>query len=154
VSIWKGVYGITKEVARHLLRRPVAGIAAVAQTEDGRWLLIRRGISGQWALPGGTLEWGETLRTGVVRELDEEAGVDVLSLGKLVGVYSRPDRDCRFHALTVVVRATVTPPLRPPKNRLEIREAMLFKTEDLPQNLAHGMSDMLADAQAGRIDWE
>lgn len=52
------------------------GIAAAAQTEDGRWLLIRRGDTGQWALPGGTLEWGETLREAIVRELAEEAGVD------------------------------------------------------------------------------
>lgn len=154
VSIWKGIYGVTKEVARHLLRRPVAGVAAVAKTEDGRVLLIRRGLSGEWALPGGTLEWGETLRTGIVRELDEEAGVDVLSVGDLVGVYSRPERDRRFHALTVVVRVTVTPPARPPKNRVEIREAALFEPENLPQRLAHGMSDMLADAQAGRIRWE
>jgi 8-oxo-dGTP diphosphatase len=154
VSLLEGIYGITKEAARHLLRRPVVGIAAAAQTEDGRWLLIRRGLSGQWALPGGTLEWGETLRAGVGRELDEEAGVDLVSLGGLVGVYSRPDRDRRFHAVTVVVRATVTPPLRPPNNRVEIREAALFEEENLPSTLAHGMSDMLADARSGRVDWE
>ena len=71
-----GYIKILREATRHILRRPVLGIAAAAQTEDGRWLLIRRGDTGQWALPGGTLEWGETLREAIVRELAEEAGVD------------------------------------------------------------------------------
>ena len=38
---------------------------AAARTADGRWVLIRRGDTGEWALPGGTLEWGETLRKGI-----------------------------------------------------------------------------------------
>ena len=72
----RGVLAIVKEATRHLLRRPVVGIAAAARTDDGRWLLVRRADVGQWALPGGTLEWGETLRASIVRELAEEAGVD------------------------------------------------------------------------------
>jgi len=140
---------IVKEVARHLLRRPVVGLAAAARVEDGRWLLIRRGDTGEWALPGGTLEWGETLTTTLVRELREEAGVELVRQGALVGVYSRPDRDARFHAVTVVVAATVTEPMRPPMNPLEIREVGLFRDDELPIGLAHGMTDMLADARAG-----
>jgi len=80
-----GAFVLVKEVARHLLRRPVVGIAAVARTADGRWLLVRRADVGDWALPGGTLEWGETLRTSIVRELAEEAGVDRCTVGRLVG---------------------------------------------------------------------
>src|SRR5258706_16162637 len=102
-----GVFRLVREAARHLLRRPVVGIAGAARTEDGRWLLIRRGDTGDWALPGGTLEWGETLREGIEREIYEEAGARVESLGALSGVYSRPDRDVRFHAVTIVVRARV-----------------------------------------------
>src|SRR5690606_23697084 len=97
-----GVVGIVKEVGRHLLRRPVVGIAMAARTDDGRWVLIRRGDTGTWALPGGTLEWGETLESALGRELAEEAGVLTWRLERVVGVYSRPDRDPRFHAVTVV----------------------------------------------------
>src|SRR5712691_10201965 len=93
LALPKGALTILKEVARHLLRRPVVGIAAAAKTSDGKWLLIRRGDTGTWALPGGTLEWGETLRVGLARELAEEAGVDVAEVERVVGVYSRPDRD-------------------------------------------------------------
>lgn len=142
------VLGLAKEVARHLLRRPVVGIAAAARTADGRWLLIRRGDTGTWALPGGTLEWGETLRSALVRELEEEAGVRGAILERVVGVYSRPDRDPRFHAVTVVVRALVEPPTAAPMNPLEIREARLFADDELPP-LAMGMDDMLAAARRG-----
>src|SRR5690606_9838319 len=105
-----GFWVLGKEILRHLLRRPVVGVCAAARTRNGEWLLVRRTDSGRWALPGGTLEWGETLRTGLVRELREEAGVVDVELGELVGVYSDPARDPRFHAVTVVVRATVGAP--------------------------------------------
>jgi len=154
VKIPSALFGIVKEVARHLLKRPVVGIGAAARTPDGRLLLIRRGDTGTWALPGGTLEWGETLRSGLARELEEETGARVLSLGRLVGVYSGPERDPRFHAVTVIVEAAVTEPEKPPKNPLEILEVRAFGDEELPPNLAFGMQDMLGDARAGRTVWE
>jgi 8-oxo-dGTP diphosphatase len=150
----QGLFVIVKEVARHVLRRPVVGIAAAARTPDGRWVLVRRSDTGQWALPGGTLEWGERLRTALARELAEEAGVDVIELGDVSGVYSDPARDERFHAVTIVVFATVTEPSRPPDNPAEITEVGLFADADLPQQLAHGMGEMLANARARRPVWE
>jgi 8-oxo-dGTP diphosphatase len=139
----KGALVLVKEVARHLLRRPVVGIVAAARIPDGRWLLVRRADTGEWALAGGTLEWGETLRRSIVRELAEEAGVDRCDLVRLVGVFSRPDRDPRFHGVTVVVECRIDPPVRPPSNSLEITEVGLFSTEALPRTLAMGMQDML-----------
>lgn len=154
MRIPKGVWTVVKEVARHVLRRPVVGIAAAARTADGRWLLIRRTDTGQWALPGGTLEWGERLRVAIARELSEEAGVDVTELGEVSGVYSDPDRDLRFHAVTIVVHARVTEPTRPPVNPMEVSEVRLFETTALPDELAHGMTRMLADAVTGKPAWE
>ncbi len=72
----QGALPILKEVARHLLRRPVVGIAAVARRHDGHLLLVKRGDTGSWGLPGGTMEWGEPARASLVRELREEAGSD------------------------------------------------------------------------------
>jgi 8-oxo-dGTP diphosphatase len=144
-----GAFVLIKEVARHLLRRPVVGIAAAARTSDGRWLLVRRADVDDWALPGGTLEWGETLRTSIVRELAEEAGVERCTVGRLVGVYSRPDRDPRMHGVTVVVECAIDPPTRAPENPLEIAEARLFHASELPASLAMGMRDMLDAALRG-----
>lgn len=151
----QGAYGVVHEITRHLLRRPVVGVAAAAMTEDGRWVLIRRADTGTWALPGGTLEWGETLRTGLRRELEEEAGIVDATYGGVVGVYSAPERDVRFHAVTVVVRCTVAPPVKPPKNPVEIREVGLFRESELPRPLAMGMDDMLTAALRGAMaEWE
>lgn len=59
--------------------------------ENGRALLIRRGsepLKGQWSVPGGTLELGESLQEGVIRELREETGLDVRVL-ELIEVFDR-----------------------------------------------------------------
>lgn len=140
----EGVVGIAKEIARHVLRRPVVGLAVAARTEDGSWVLIRRGDTGTWALPGGTLEWGETLESTLARELEEEAGITEASLLRVVGVFSRPDRDPRFHAVTIVVEARVTPPAKKPMNPLEILEIGVFADDAVPEPLAMTMSDFVA----------
>ncbi len=154
MRIPSGLFKIVKEVARHLLRRPVIGIVAAAQTPDGRWLLVRRGDTGKWALPGGTLEWGETLRAAVGRELEEETGGKLLSLGGLLGVYSAPERDPRFHAVTIVVEATVAAPDAPVMNALEITEVGLFEPSELPEDITQGMADVIANARSKTQVWE
>ncbi len=154
MRIPRGLWTLVKEVARHVLRRPVVGIAVAARAEDGRWLLIRRTDTGQWALPGGTLEWGETLRVAAARELLEEAGVEGAQLGELAGVWSDPKRDARFHAVTIVVHARVQAPTRPPMNPVEISEVGLFSDAELPAELAHGMTDLLERARAADLHWE
>ena len=140
----KAAYGLIHEATRHLLRRPVVGVAAVARTADGRFLLIRRGDTGEWGLPGGTLEWGETLRQALGRELEEEAGVVDHELVRVLGAWSAPARDIRFHAVTVGVEVRVPTPTKPPKNALEIREARLFGESELPARLAFDMQDIVA----------
>ena len=74
--------------------RPFIGIGAII-IEDGRVLLVKRGhapLSGEWSIPGGVLELGETLREGVVREALEETGLTVKAL-ELLGVFDRIVRD-------------------------------------------------------------
>ncbi|MGA2449553.1 MAG: NUDIX domain-containing protein [Polyangiaceae bacterium] len=145
----RGAFAVIREIARHLVRRPVVGVAVAGRTRgDDRWLLVRRTDVGEWALPGGTLEWGETLRGCAAREIAEEAGVDACDVLRLVGVFSRPDRDPRFHAVTVVLECVVEPPRRPPNNPLEIAEVGLFAADHIPETMAMGMRDMLMAAMA------
>ncbi|MGV3623933.1 MAG: NUDIX domain-containing protein [Archangium sp.] len=154
MRIPKAAFGIVKEVARHLLRRPVCGLVAIPRDPDGRIVLIRRGDTGEWCLPGGTLEWGETFKEMLPRELMEEAGVELLEAGELLGLYSNPNRDPRFHAVTAVVAAKVSKPVRAPMNPLEILEVKAFDEKDLPSPLSHGMSDVLHRALSGERHWE
>ncbi|MFT3928098.1 MAG: NUDIX hydrolase [Myxococcales bacterium] len=145
----RGALPILKEVARHLLRRPVVGIAAVARRHDGHILLVKRGDTGTWGLPGGTMEWGEPARTSLTRELREEAGATVLRTGRLVGVFTAPERDDRMHGVTIVVEAEVAPELSGPENPIEIHEARFFPPDALPHPLAFTGDDMVKQALAG-----
>jgi 8-oxo-dGTP diphosphatase len=66
-------------------------------------VLIRRGtepFAGQWALPGGFVELGETVEEAAAREAAEETGLAV-EVGRLIGVYSEPERDPRGHNVSV-----------------------------------------------------
>ena len=77
-------------MAREYPERPVVGVGGVV-IEDGRTLLIRRGsepLRGQWSIPGGTLELGESLEAGVARELLEETGLEV-RIVELIEVFDR-----------------------------------------------------------------
>jgi 8-oxo-dGTP diphosphatase len=72
-------------------------------------VLVRRGsdpYEGQWALPGGFVEVGETVRQAAAREAAEETGLAV-EVSELVGVYSEPDRDPRGHNVSVAFLARV-----------------------------------------------
>jgi 8-oxo-dGTP diphosphatase len=76
--------------SREFPDRPVVGVGGVV-IEDGRALLIRRGsepLRGEWSIPGGTLELGESLSAGVARELREETGLEVRVLD-LIEVFDR-----------------------------------------------------------------
>lgn len=74
--------------------RPVVGVGGVI-VDHGRAVLIRRGtepLLGQWSIPGGSLEIGETLQEGVTRELLEETGLEVRVLD-LIEVFDRIYRE-------------------------------------------------------------
>lgn len=75
---------------REYPQQPLVGVGAVI-VEDGRVLLIKRGkapLLGEWSIPGGMLELGETLRQGVEREALEETGLVVRAID-LLGVFDR-----------------------------------------------------------------
>ena len=73
---------------------PLVGVGAII-IEDGRVLLVKRGhppLAGEWSIPGGVLEVGETLREAAIREAREETCLTVES-ADLLGVYDRVLRD-------------------------------------------------------------
>jgi 8-oxo-dGTP pyrophosphatase MutT (NUDIX family) len=81
--------GITLESdwERALGVRP--SVSAVITDRRGRLLLQQRSDGGQWGLPGGSVEIGESVTEAIVREVREETGLRV-SVGRLIGVYSEP----------------------------------------------------------------
>ena len=87
---------------------PKLMVDVVIPSEKGV-VLVRRGsepYEGRWALPGGFVEVGETVRQAAAREAAEETGLAV-EISRLVGVYSEPDRDPRGHNVSVAFLARV-----------------------------------------------
>src|SRR2546423_11316683 len=79
---------------------PLVGVGAII-IDDGRVLLVKRGhapLAGEWSIPGGVLEVGETMREGVVREAREETSL-LIEPTDLLGVYDRVLRDDRGQVL-------------------------------------------------------
>src|SRR5579864_3946715 len=77
---------------------PLVGVGAIIIEHD-RVILVKRGhppLLGEWSIPGGMLEVGETLRQAAVREVLEETGLCV-EVGELLGVYDRILRDSDEH---------------------------------------------------------
>ncbi len=93
----------------------------VLVAKDDKILLIKRKhkpFKGRFALPGGFVEYGETVEQAAVRECREETGIEV-ELEGLLGVYSAPDRDPRGHVISVVFFANAKKGKPVPSNETE-----------------------------------
>jgi 8-oxo-dGTP diphosphatase len=113
------------------LKLPRLTVDSFVKDRRGRLLLVRRGrppFLGMWALPGGFCEWRETTEECCARETLEETGVTV-EVGKLLGVYSDPDRDPRGHTVTVLYAAR--PVAGEPKGSDDAAEARWFTRKEI-----------------------
>jgi 8-oxo-dGTP diphosphatase len=90
-------------------KQPALTVDCVVFDDRGRLLLIRRKnppFQGQYALPGGFVDYGETTEQAAARELAEETGLAATTLF-LIGVYSDPARDPRGHTVSIAYLVTV-----------------------------------------------
>ena len=144
------IYNLMK---REYPESPLVGVGAVIIDPDPsrnsrRVLLIRRGTApllGEWSLPGGVLECGESLRDAVVREAREETGL-IVECGEMLGVYERVIRGdegrVRYHFVLIDFLC------RPVGGELaagsDAAEVGWFTREQLPAlNLAYDASDVV-----------
>jgi 8-oxo-dGTP diphosphatase len=86
--------------------RPLVGVGAVI-VHDGKVVIVQRGtepLKGQWSVPGGALEVGETLRECAAREALEETGLEV-EAGEVLevfdAIYRKPDGRIQYHYVLI-----------------------------------------------------
>ena len=128
-------------------RRPRIAVDLIIEMEEGRIVLIRRRNPPHgWALPGGFLEYGESLEAAAVREAKEETGLDVV-LDRQLHTYSDPGRDPRGHTVSTVfiARARGTP-----RAGDDAGDTRVSRLTELPSPLAFDHEKILADYLALR----
>jgi ADP-ribose pyrophosphatase YjhB (NUDIX family) len=121
------------------------GTSIIPILPDGRIVLIRRRDNGKWGLPGGIVNWGEDIPTTVERELEEETGLEVSKIRRLVGVYSSPERDPRVHSICVVIEVEAQGTMQV-KDTMEVLDVQAFPPNSLPiGTLSHDHDRQLQD---------
>lgn len=131
-------------------RNPVPTVDIIIEYQSQGVILIERAKPPLgWALPGGFVEYGETLEEAASREAREETGLEVVLLGQF-HAYSDPRRDPRQHTITTVFVARGA---GVPRAASDARNLAVFSPETLPENLAFDHARILADYLKVRPDW-
>ena len=113
-------------------RNPFPTVDIIIKVNEGIVLIKRKNPPHGWALPGGFVDYGESLETAAVREAKEETSLDVTLISQL-GAYSAPNRDPRHHTISVVFIAEAD---GTPVAADDALLAEIFTSENLPDNMA------------------
>ncbi len=122
-------------------RNPLPTVDIIIEVKGGIVLIERKNPPYGWAIPGGFVDYGESVEDCAVREAREETGLNI-SLKDLLYVYSRPDRDPRHHTLTTVFIATAD---GQPVAGDDAKAAGVFHARMLPAPLVFDHAEILVD---------
>jgi len=128
-----------KEVLKY--KNPFPTVDIIIETEGGIVLIQRKNPPYGWALPGGFVDYGESLEKAAVREAKEETSLDIELVSQL-GAYSDPDRDPRYHTISVVFTAKAEGQAHASDDAVDIG---IFTHDTLPDVLAFDHDRILKD---------
>ena len=120
---------------------PFLTVDGIVEYKGGVVLIQRSNPPLGWALPGGFVDYGESVEQAVKREIKEETGLDFLGF-KQFKVYSSPDRDPRFHTASVVFVGKGKGRL---KGASDAAKAEVFPLKNLPEKMAFDHRRIIED---------
>ncbi len=125
---------------------PLCTVDAIIETGNGIILIKRKNPPSGWAIPGGFVDYGESLEDAVCREAKEETGLDI-ELLKQFHTYSDPERDPRHHTISTIYIATAS---GEPKAGDDAKEVGIFNKDSLPKDIAFDHRQILEDYFSGK----
>ena len=121
---------------------PTPTVDIIIEVEGGGIVLImRKNEPIGWAIPGGFVDYGESLENAAIREAKEETSLDVTLTGQL-HTYSKPDRDPRQHTISTVFTAEGR---GTPKAADDAAEIEIFAENTLPEPIMFDHREILSD---------
>ena len=122
-------------------RNPLVTVDIIIEIDCGIVLIRRANPPHGWALPGGFVDYGESLETAAVREAKEETCLTV-ELTEQFHTYSDPQRDPRYHTVTTVFLARAT---GNPRAADDAREIGVFVRQKLPEPIVFDHEKIIRD---------
>ncbi|HID93909.1 MAG TPA: NUDIX hydrolase [bacterium (Candidatus Stahlbacteria)] len=123
------------------MKQPRLTVDIIIELNDGIVLINRKNPPYGWAIPGGFVDYGETVEEAAIREAKEETSLDIERLSQF-HVYSDPGRDPRGHTVSVVF---VAKGIGVPMAASDAKGIGVFKRGNLPQNIAFDHRKILED---------
>ncbi len=127
-------------------RNPLLTVDAIIEIDNGIILIKRKNPPAGWAIPGGFVDYGETLEEAAIREMKEETSLDI-NLGRQFHTYSNPDRDPRHHTVSTIFIATATGNPEAVDDAIDIG---IFTKDNLPEDIAFDHRQILEDYFEGK----
>lgn len=127
-------------------RNPFLTVDIIIEAQGGIILVKRKNPPYGWAIPGGFVDYGESLEDAAVREAKEETGLNI-KLIRQFHAYSNPERDPRHHTVSVVFIATAE---GKPEAGSDAKEIGIFNKDSLPEDIAFDHREILEDYFSGK----
>lgn len=128
-------------------KTPRLTVDTIIEVGDGIVLIKRKNPPPGWAIPGGFVDYGETLEEAALRETKEETSLELENLRQF-HAYSDPSRDPRGHTVSVVFTADGT---GTPRAASDAKEIGVFTQDNLPEKIAFDHRKILEDYFSAKL---
>jgi len=137
----KNISDYLEHITGKLREGPFLTVDGIVEFGGGIVMIERMNPPLGWALPGGFVDYGETVEDAARREVKEETNLEFSDF-KMLGVYSDPKRDARFHTVSTVFYGKGKGEL---KASSDARNAKIYKVDSLPEKIAFDHRQIIKD---------